>query len=312
MRADGIEAQLRDVEQALREARSPDVRELLRGIRDSLRARANGNGQDLVVEIVSAARRTPAELAELFTAGYEDYFLPVQIDEAAFATMAASWDYDLDASRVATEGGTPVGLALLGRRRGDGWVGGVGVVAGRRGAGIGRRLMDALAAEARRLGVQRLWLEVLAQNEPAIRLYERLGYRRTRELEVWSLSGSFVLRRGKGGAADVEEVRGRIVRERTQREPWQRADETVARHDDVQAHQTDGAALLYRVAGGRVSLLQGVADDEGAAREALRSLPVEVTALSFLNGPAGDPFCRAIDSLGGTLSARQHEMLLEL
>ena len=79
MRADGIQAQLRDVEQALREARSPDVRELLRGIRDSLRARASETGLDLVVEIASASERTPAELAELFTAGYEDYLSLIHI-----------------------------------------------------------------------------------------------------------------------------------------------------------------------------------------------------------------------------------------
>ena len=47
--------------------------------------------------------------------------------------------------------------------------------------------MQAAAAEARDRGVKRLWLEVLVQNTPAIGLYERLGYARVRELEVWAL-----------------------------------------------------------------------------------------------------------------------------
>ena len=65
------------------------------------------------VALEPASGRSHAELAALFTAGYEGYFMPVSIDEAAFAFMARGWDYDLDGSLVAIDGGEDVGLCML-------------------------------------------------------------------------------------------------------------------------------------------------------------------------------------------------------
>jgi ribosomal protein S18 acetylase RimI-like enzyme len=45
-----------------------------------------------------------------------------------------------------------------------------------RGLGIGRALVEAACAEARRQGARRLTLRVLAHNAPARRLYERCGF----------------------------------------------------------------------------------------------------------------------------------------
>ena len=52
-----------------------------------------------------------AELAEIFTAGYEGYFTPLVVDEAAFRYMSTLWDDDLDASRVAVVEGKRPGSA---------------------------------------------------------------------------------------------------------------------------------------------------------------------------------------------------------
>lgn len=45
-----------------------------------------------------------------------------------------------------------------------------------RGQGVGVRLIDALEQEARRLGESELVLRVVAENEPARRLYARVGF----------------------------------------------------------------------------------------------------------------------------------------
>lgn len=46
-----------------------------------------------------------------------------------------------------------------------------------RGARIGQRLMEAAAAEAMALGAKSLFLEVAEDNEPALALYRRMGFR---------------------------------------------------------------------------------------------------------------------------------------
>ena len=262
------------------------------------------------VALEPASTLSRAQLAEVFTASYEGYFMPVTVDEATYRFMAGSWDFDLEASRVAFDGEDPVGICNFGVRGEEGWIGGVGVVAHRRGEGIGKQLMQAAEDEARARGLKRIWLEVLVQNEPAIALYEKRGYKHVRELEVWSLGDLVAV--SNYVPVPVTAVHERIRRERSEREPWQRADETVANLEDVEGLESERGAMLFRRTGERVSLLQGVAGDEAAASELLQSLPALATSLSWLNGPAGDPFNAAIAALGGTQSARQHEMLLEL
>ncbi len=109
------------------------------------------------------------ERAELFTAAYEGYVVPMHIDEASLAWMEEKFDFDLDASRIAYRDGEPVGLANLAVRGRDAWIGGVGVVASARRAGVGEALMRAVHEEARSRGVERVWLEVIVENTGALR-----------------------------------------------------------------------------------------------------------------------------------------------
>lgn len=55
---------------------------------------------------------------------------------------------------------------------------GVGIAAPYRGHGLGARLMTSVMQEARSADVTRVALQVRADNVRAIRLYERLGFRR--------------------------------------------------------------------------------------------------------------------------------------
>ena len=63
-----------------------------------------------------------------------------------------------------------------------------------RGKGVGRRLMDALEAAARKRGCDRLRLEVREKNRPAIALYEALGYQRIGRYENYYEDGAPALR----------------------------------------------------------------------------------------------------------------------
>jgi ribosomal protein S18 acetylase RimI-like enzyme len=258
------------------------------------------------VALEPASGRTGAELAALFTSGYEGYFMPVAVDEGAFSFMARTWDYDLDASLVAADDNGDVGLCMLGVRGTSGWIGGVGVVPGRRGEGIGEQLMRAIEDRARSRGIEQLWLEVLVQNEPAIRLYEKLGYQVVRELEVWSLD-DLVLQEHTVASARAADAVGRSPT----RQPWQRADVAVERQDDARALVGGDSSLVFRSSNGVASILQAAGDADGI-RDLVESLPEGTTGVRYLNGPEGDPVNAALEALGGTCVARQHEMLLEL
>ena len=260
------------------------------------------------VALEPASTRSHVELAALFTAGYEGYFMPISIDEAAFASMARSWDYDLGASLVANDGDEDIGLCLLAVRGSDAWIGGVGVIAGRRGEGIGEQLMRASEDRARERNVERIWLEVLVQNEPAVKLYEKLGYSHVRDLEVWSLDGGLVLQEHKAPSVPVAGAVGRSC----DRLPWQRADASVATLADAYAVADARGSLIYRTSGGIASIIQLAAADEDAIRGLLGSLPEETTGVRYVNVPEADPVGAVLDSLGAAQTARQHEMLLRL
>src|SRR5580765_1110301 len=173
---------------------------------------------------------THAALAELFTDAYAGYVLPFAVDEPTLRFMVDAFDIDLDASRVAFRDGEPVGLANLALRDDEAWIGGIGVLPAARRQGVAEALMRALHDEARGRGVARVWLEVIEQNESAFRLYEKLGYEVVRDVEVWTLAEDTT----PGAAREVPapEAHVRVRELRTAREPWQRADRTLANYDE--------------------------------------------------------------------------------
>jgi ribosomal protein S18 acetylase RimI-like enzyme len=259
----------------------------------------------LSLEIRSANALSPAERAELFTAAYEGYILPFRIDEQQLAGMDVAFDIDVDASRIALRDGEPVGLGNLGIRGEDAWIGGVGVVPAARRSGVGEALMLALHEQAGERGVRRVWLEVIFENSGAFALYDKLGYRVVRDVEVWSLPAE----EAPSAAREVTaaEAHARIRELRAEREPWQRADRTVANYDDVLGLETDTGAAVYRKLGEHVQLLQ-LAGDPEALLSALRRLGT----VSVVNLADGDEASPALRELGADVVVRQHEMLLEL
>ena len=260
----------------------------------------------MTLELRSARSLEPGERAELFNAAYEGYLVPFHLDEALLAFMDRVFDIDVDASRVGFREGEAVGLGNLGVRGEDAWIGGVGVVPAARRSGVGEALMHALHQEARKRGVRRVWLEVIVENTGAFALYERLGYRTVREVEVWSLPLSLS---EPSGAEDVamEAAHTRIREMRTDRDPWQRADGTLAHYDDARGLVTVSGAAVYRQSGESVQLFQIA----GEADPLLRALSV-LGPVSVLNLPEDDPAANVFRELGGAVAVRQHEMLLEL
>jgi len=172
------------------------------------------------ITLVAASTRTDDELAALFGAVYADYFVPVHLDAIALRTMVRRFDLDLGASRIALDRGRAVAVALLGLRGASAWVGGMGVVPESRRTGLGRRVMEAVIAEARARDCSTLQLEVLEQNIGASALYRELGFRAWRKLDVWALDAPLP----DAGAREIPAAVARawIAARREAPEPWQR------------------------------------------------------------------------------------------
>jgi N-acetylglutamate synthase-like GNAT family acetyltransferase len=215
--------------------------------------------------------------------------------------MDESFDIDLDASRVAYRDREPIGLANLGIRGEDGWIGGVGVVDSARRSGVGETLMRALREEARQRSMRRIWLEVIVENSGAFALYEKLGYDVVQDVEVWTLPGAEG--EHQGTEVPVAEAKARIP---VRHQPWQRADGTLAHYDDVRGLVTDSGAMLFCVRSS--TQLQQYAGDPEPLLRALRTFG----DVYILNLPADDPAAAVLGELGGSVTVRQHEMLLEL
>jgi ribosomal protein S18 acetylase RimI-like enzyme len=241
--------------------------------------------------VVPADTLSLDELAALFNAGYEGYLVPFRVDASQLENMIAAWQIDLARSRIAPG----EGVALLGIRGERGWIGGLGVVPAARRRGVGRALMEAVLAEA----PPEVTLEVIEQNEPAIRLYEDLGFERVRILEVWSLDV-------EAPPADVRDAEPSPAGERDL--PWQRADASL--RPGYERLEVDGGAAVIRGAGGTISLLQLRAENADAARALVAAARARGTGLRFVNVPEGHPGTSAIAELGGKLDLRQVEMRL--
>lgn len=177
-----------------------------------------------------ASLYTPAELAEMWTLAYADYFADLRFDEARFLSHVTTHDIDLTRSIVIeTDGREFVGLSLLALRGARGWIGGFGVSPKHRRQGHSATLIRSQLAVARGAGLGSVQLEVLMQNW-AHKTYERAGFTTTRQLFV--LRGRVETPAKSNG---VELVSPRVALQHIQMMrcgqiwPWQREVATINR-----------------------------------------------------------------------------------
>ena len=111
-----------------------------------------------------------------------DAFWMTHAEEAAFGEERWRERLLTGANFVAREGASDLGLATgadFEGREGCAGLFGMWVAPEARGSGVADRLVSAVIEWAREAGYQRLLLDVGDDNAPAIRLYERMGFRPT-------------------------------------------------------------------------------------------------------------------------------------
>ncbi len=150
---------------------------------------------------------SPADLGEVrvaFNKAFADYFVESQLSEERLGDHLRESAVRLELSVGAFEQGEMVGLLLNGV---DVWGGvltaydaGTGVVPAHRGRGVAGEMFRFAVPKLAESGVRRCLLEVIRENEPAIRAYRELGFEPTRELQCYKRPADPISGAGAPGA----------------------------------------------------------------------------------------------------------------
>lgn len=289
---------------------------------------------------------SPARRYAAFMEAFSDYSVPVAWSEAEFDAANARRGADWSLSLGAYEGGRLVGFVMSGSGE---WGGrkaaydmGTGVVPSARGSGLAGLLAERLKGLLAERGVGLYLLEVIRDNAPALKTYERAGFRKTRDFEC--SEGTFV----DPGKAPPEGVavgelaafpRAEAAAMRDWEPSWQNSDASVARNPTPlvilgarEASAPGGAgsgapgaagAAAGRLLGYAVASPSGTIWQLAVAREArrrgigtalLRGLAARTGgALRYINAQSDDAGTRTLLARSGIREdVGQYEMTLEL
>ena len=130
------------------------------------------------------------DLVKLLNLGFEDYLVPIQFSLSQFLTMVRKDSIDLMSSQVLLADDEPSGIALIARRGWTSRLAAMGISQQIRGKGAGSWFMDKLIEEACERGDHEMILEVIEQNEPAVRLYQKYGFQTIRRLVGFTRQGA--------------------------------------------------------------------------------------------------------------------------
>ncbi|RYU79064.1 GNAT family N-acetyltransferase [Hymenobacter persicinus] len=171
---------------------------------------------------------TSAEVTEAMNRSFEEYFVPLVFTPETFERRFRSENLDAAASRLWFRDGELIGLTLLARRGYTCRVAAMGLVREARGQGYGRPMLQAAIDEATARGDRAMLLEVFQANEPARKLYERLGFRNERELFTFQRAPTAGVPGGMLTELDPLDVARLVAREGSADLPWMFAAESLA------------------------------------------------------------------------------------
>jgi len=280
---------------------------------------------------VRIGRVDTAQLTRTWREAFSDYLVDMSaMTDERIRVRAAKNGVDLAVSPGAFAGQRMVGFTLVGVDTFKGeraaFDAATGIVPAARGGGLAGRMLAWAEPRLRALGVARFYLEVIRENEPALRAYRKAGFAVTRELRCFRLPLA-PLRPGTDGAAVLplravdRAVVAPFAAETDWVPSWENSFAAIARIDDrlLALGAFDGetcvAELVYSPHLGWVMSLvvarpwrrRGLAT--ALLRELARRLPEEDGSVKVLNVDAGDrATLRLLETAGAVGYVDQFEM----
>lgn len=134
---------------------------------------------------IPASDYSADELAEVYNQARVDYIVPMPMNGKRMTEYIRNYDIDLDASVVVnTPGGDPLGIGMIAFREDRAWITRLGITPASRGKRMGQFVMEALLAQAEGRHCRLAQLEVIVGNDPALQLFQKLGFVEKRRLLV--------------------------------------------------------------------------------------------------------------------------------
>jgi ribosomal protein S18 acetylase RimI-like enzyme len=123
-----------------------------------------------------------AELTEVFNSAFADYFIEISLNEQSLAKKICAENIILAKSVGAVFDGNLVGFILIGLENKTAYNGGTGVLPEFRGHALTKQMYEFILPKLKAEGICRHQLEVITENLPAIKTYEKIGFRTVRTL----------------------------------------------------------------------------------------------------------------------------------
>ena len=202
------------------------------------------------LDIKPASDYPTPDLVHLLNLSFENYTVPVRFELSQFLTMLRKDTVDLTASRVLLADDKPSGIALIARRGWTSRLAAMAITKDMRGKKAGSWLMEKLIHEARERADREMVLEVIEQNEPAVRLYQKYGFQSVRRLIGFVQSAKLedaaprIEDSSSFEEIDLREIGRLILQHGLLDLPWQLSGETIALlSPPARAYKCGGACI---------------------------------------------------------------------
>lgn len=147
-------------------------------------------------------------LYETFIEAFSDYVFPFALTEEQFRNHIVLNGVDLTRTVGCITGEQLVGFSLNGFGNWNGkptvYDAGTGVVPSFRRQGISEAMFEMMIPAFRSAGIEQFLLEVITENHGAVRLYEKLGFKKMRELSLLQCDKPINFNERGGGNVELE------------------------------------------------------------------------------------------------------------
>jgi ribosomal protein S18 acetylase RimI-like enzyme len=142
------------------------------------------------MEIMNLKGTSIEELVAAFNRSFSDYIVPFRLTVEQLKSKIIAEDIKPELSLGVFESGKIVGFMLHGLRNNTAvptvYNAGTGVIPEYRGKGLVGAMYEELLPRLQKLHIKKMILEVIQENKPAVRAYEKIGYTVSRKLDCFS------------------------------------------------------------------------------------------------------------------------------